>query len=307
MDNNPRKAIVIVGPTASGKTSIAVNLAKQIDGEVVSADSRQVYRYMDIGTAKPAAEEMDGIPHYGFDIVDPDEWYSAGRFANEAREWIADIFDRDKTPIIAGGSGLYIQALVDGFFEGDIKDPDVRENLEHRLEKEGLTALYDELKKIDPAYSEKTLPNDRQRILRALEVSTVAGVPFSQFHERKHNKAKFETTWFGLEWSREILYERINQRVDIMLNHGLLAEVKDLLDRGYRDTNALKSVGYEEIISFLDGNLTSIEEASDLVKQNTRHYAKRQWTWFRRDQRINWIDCESLNLLQVTDIMIKHM
>lgn len=288
--SNTEPVIVIVGPTASGKTNVAVELALRVDGEIVSADSRQIYRYMDIATATPSLAERRDIPHYGFDIVDPDVRFSAGRFAALARDWIDEIRTRGKTAIVAGGSGLYLQALIDGFFTGDdIKDEAVRRDLERRADQFGLDALHEELQQLDPVYAEKTLPGDRQRILRALEVFHASGVRFSELHERERSEAPWPVRWFGLEHDRDTLYERINLRAQRMLDMGLLAEVRDLVDRGYKDAYSMKSVGYEEALAYLNGEISSIEEMIELIQRNTRHYAKRQLTWFRRNDRIDWL------------------
>ncbi len=285
--------LILAGPTASGKTSVAVEWAKRHDAEVVNADSRQVYRYLDIGVAKPSAGEMQDVPHHGFDVADPDEAYSAGRYAEEARQWIAGIQRRGKRAIVVGGSGMYLQALVDGFFEGDdIKDADVRARLERRLAREGLYALWEELQRVDPDYGAKTLPEDRQRILRALEVFHAGGTPFSHLHGRQRDEAPFECEWYGLEWPRDTLYRRINRRVEEMLDRGLIAEVRGLLDRGYRDVNAMKSVGYEEVVAYFENRLPDLEAVKEEIRKNTRRYAKRQLTWFRRNSRITWLEAE---------------
>lgn len=308
MKNSTPTVLVLVGPTASGKTALAVELAKRLEGEVVSADSRQIYRYLDIGTAKPSLAERAGVPHHGFDVVDPDVAYSAGRFASDARKWISDIHTRGHHALVAGGSGLYLQALVDGFFGGDdIKDEELRGQLELRAENEGLDSLYDELKRLDPVYSTKTLPGDRQRILRALEVIHVSGEPFSTLHQRQRDEAPFKAIWFGLNWERDTLYRRIDQRVDLMLDHGLVAEVKGLLDRGYRNANALKSVGYAEMIDFFEGRIATLEEAVEQIKQNSRHYAKRQLTWFRRNDRIRWLGAEGRRVNELVDEVLTRL
>ncbi len=287
---NPSPIPIIVGPTASGKSALAVALARRLGGEVISADSRQLYRFMDVGTAKPTREEREGVPHHGFDLVAPDEEYSAGRFAREARGWIKGIQERGHQPIVAGGSGLYLEALVDGFFAGeDGKDPDLRKELERREGTEGLARLYEELEQRDPAYAAKTLPGDRQRILRALEVAITTGKPFSSLHDRQRDGLDQPVRWYGLDWPREVLYERIDRRVDEMLDRGLVAEVRGLLDRGYSGTNAMKSVGYAEIVDWLEGRVETLAEAAETIRRNTRHYAKRQLTWFRRNDRITWL------------------
>lgn len=300
--------LLIVGPTASGKTALAVELAGRLGGEVVSADSRQVYRFMDVGTAKPTEEERGGIRHHGFDVADPAETYSAGRFAAEARRWIAEIQARGKRPVVAGGSGLYLQALVDGFFAGeDVKDEELRVELEERADREGLEGLYADLKRLDPAYAAKTLPGDRQRILRALEVTLASGEPFSSLHERERDEAPFASRWFGLDWPREVLYERIDRRVEQMLDRGLVREVRDLLDRGYHDANAMKSVGYDEIVALLEGNLPDLDTAVELIQRNTRRFAKRQLTWFRRDKRITWLDPTGLEPAALAEQVLQRI
>jgi tRNA dimethylallyltransferase len=288
---NPNPVIILVGPTASGKTSVAVELAKAVNGEIVSADSRQIYRYMDIATATPSMAERDGIPHFGFDIIDPDVKFSAGKFAAAAHDWINDIRSRGRVAIVAGGSGLYLQALVDGLFSGeDIKDEAVRLDLVERADRFGLDALYEELVTHDPVYAHKILPTDRQRIIRALEVAHASGGSFSDLHQRDRVEAPWPVRWFGLEHDRDTLYERINQRAKQMLDQGLLAEVRDLLDRGYGNSYVMKSVGYEEALAFLDGKISSVEEMVDQIQQNTRRYAKRQLTWFRPNERIEWLN-----------------
>jgi len=299
--------IIIAGPTASGKTAVSVELALKIDGEIISADSRQVYRFLDVGSAKPTISERKGVRHYGFDVVDPDVWYSAGRYANEARGWIKEIQARKKRIIIVGGSGLYLQALIDGFFSGSVSlragDPSCRQERLHyqSLEKKGLASLYDELQRVDPIYAEKTSRKDRQRILRALKTYYASGIPFSQLLTREREALPMPTLWFGLNWKRELLYKRIEKRVDEMFDRGLVSEVRSLLDRGYRETNALKSLGYVEVIVFLDGTISSFKDVRNLVIQNTRHFAKRQLTWFRKNQRIRWMDPANFTAEQIAE------
>lgn len=299
--------VLIVGPTASGKTALSLALAHRLNAEIVSADSRQVYRFMDIGTAKPLPSERREVPHWGLDVTDPDEWYSAGRYALEARGWIADIRERGKVAVVVGGSGLYLEALVEGLFAGDdFKDEAIRQSLEDRTETEGLDVLYKELKMADPVYASKIKSNDRQRILRALEVNIVSGKPFSSLHEQERTPANFYTLWFGLQHPRKKLYERIDGRVDEMLNRGLVREVRDLLDRGYRGANALKSVGYEEVIDWLENRLSSLDEVRKAIRKNTRRYAKRQLTWFRRYPQIEWLDGSMPADFLVDQIVLKY-
>lgn len=299
MEGHERKelfCIALVGPTASGKTEIAVRLAEKWNAEVISADSRQVYRFMDIGTAKPRREELRGIIHYGFDIIDPDQDYSAGAFAADARNWIETILAKRKNVIIAGGSGLYLQALIDGFSLPQLKDTEIRKRLEERERREGLDSLYRELNRVDPDYFAKTMPKDRQRILRALEVFLISGIPFSRLMQNERDALPYRVHWVAVEHSRKVLYNRIDRRVEMMFDRGLVEEVRSLLDRGYRQANALKSVGYREIISWVDGETTSLVDAKRQIKQNTRHYAKRQLTWFRHNPRISWLPPESVQL-----------
>ncbi len=283
----------IVGPTGIGKTFLSRLVAEKIDLEIISADSRQIYRYMDIGTAKPEAEFRQQVTHHFIDICDPDAYYSAGMFGKEARSTIEQVFKRGTIPMVVGGSGFYIKALVDGIFELDAKDEAIRQQLEEQLKSEGLPKLYQELQSVDPEYAAKISPNDRQRILRSLEVFLVTGKPFSYFHQQKPEPAVFKPVFWGLTMERQKLYQRINQRVDEMLKLGLIDEVKMLLDKGYSpDLNALNTVGYKEVIAYLKNQLT-FEEMVEQIKRNTRRYAKRQFTWFRADQRIHWFNVET--------------
>ncbi len=262
--------------------------------EIISADSRQIYRYMDIGTAKPDRSFRERVVHHFIDICNPDDYYSAGIFGKQARKIVDEIFSRGALPLVVGGSGFYIKALVDGIFESEVRDEQVRQQLDERVREQGLAALYARLQKVDPEYAAKISPNDRQRILRALEVYEVSGKPFSSFHRQKPEAADFEPVFWGLEMERTALYRRINQRVDEMLAKGLIDEVKSLLQRGYdASLNALNTVGYKEVIAYLQERL-SYEEMRELIKRNTRRYAKRQGTWFRADKRIQWYRVETI-------------
>ncbi len=280
----------IIGPTAAGKTYLSLCLAEQIELEIVSADSRQVYRYMDIGTAKAAKSVRSKIPHHFIDICNPDEYYSAGKFSQEARQTIDDIQARNKIPVAAGGSGLYIRALIDGFFEGDLKDKDIRKNLDDELAQNGLENLYKQLQVYDPEYAQKISVNDTQRILRSLEVYKITGIPFSEWIKQESEAAGFQPLMIGLRMEREQLYKRINERVDEMLSAGLLDEVSGLQKMGYSpELNALNTVGYKEVFLYFD-NKISCAEMTELIKRNSRRYAKRQMTWFKKDARIIWHD-----------------
>jgi tRNA dimethylallyltransferase len=282
------KVHLIVGPTAVGKTALSLLIAEKRAVEIISADSRQIYRYMDIGTAKVSPEVRRQIPHHFIDICLPDEYYSAGMFGKQARQTVEEIVRRGKIPLVVGGSGFYIRALVDGIFELDARDAAVRQQLEARLSEEGLASLYAELQKADPAYAAKISHNDRQRILRSLEVFYVTGKPFSFWHEQKPEPAPFETVFWGLTAERTTLYRRINERVLRMLQEGLEEEVRGLLEMGYSpELNALNTVGYKEMIDYLNGKI-SRETMIERIQRNSRRYAKRQLTWFRAESRVHW-------------------
>jgi tRNA dimethylallyltransferase len=280
--------LCIVGPTASGKSSLALLVAKSLDGEIISADSRQVYRYLDIGTAKPTKAQRRQVKHHFVDLLDPDEAFSAGEFGKRGRETIDDIFRRKKVPIVVGGSGLYVKSLIDGFFEGPSADNDVRRQLYERLEDEGAEALLTELRELDAVSAARMLASNTRRIVRALEVYELTGIPLSKLQDQRI-RIDFTPLMFGLQWDRKVLYDRINERVETMLQDGLLDEVRNVLARGYSEaTNSLQTVGYQEAISHLQGKI-DYETMIELIKRNTRRFAKRQLTWFRGDQRIQWL------------------
>lgn len=280
--------IVVAGPTASGKTDLAIDIANTIGGEIVSADSMQIYKYMDIGTAKPTKEERERCPHYLIDFVDPRVEFSVADYVGVAHTRIADIVSRGKIPVMCGGTGLYINSVIDdvefGEFENDYK---LREELRTLAENEGGEKLIEILREFDPVSAERLHPNNLKRVIRAIEFFKISGVPISEHQEEtKKKESRYEPVMFLIDRPREELYERINSRVDLMVKAGLIDEVKFLLDKGYtRDLNSMQGIGYKEIIAYLMGEVT-LDEALDAVKQNSRHYAKRQLTWFRRDERI---------------------
>ena len=296
--------LVIVGPTASGKTAVGIELAQRINGEIISADARQIYRFMDIGTAKPTAEERSAARHHLIDFINPDEDYSAGQFAEDASAVIGDILCRGKMPILVGGAGLYIRALFDGFSPM----PKIPAEIRARLKEEGresLPELYNRLCEVDPEWAAKIQATDTQRILRGLEVFEASGKPLSE-HQKVPPAPPIRHTasYFGLHWEREALYERINARACRMLENGLIEEAASLRDRGYTPAlNALNAFGYREIFQYLDGKTTLDRALADL-QQGTRRYAKRQMTFFRRDKRIQWVDGSDVD---VADAILQNL
>lgn len=285
-----KKVALIVGPTAIGKTDLSLELAKQLAIEIVSADSRQVYRGMNIGTAKPSPDELAAVPHHFVNHKNPDEYYSAGQFGKEARVCVEEIFARNKQPVIVGGSGLYIRGLVDGFFDPPVADEKIKAKLQAELTEKGLVKLYKRLVKLDHAAAKQLKATDKQRILRALEVNMITGKPWSEFLKKKPTAADFHPVFFGLTLDRTQLYQRIEKRVDGMIASGLVDEVQQLQKAGYgADLNALRTVGYQEVFQYLENQIDESAMVS-LIKQKSRNYAKRQLTWFRKDTRITWRD-----------------
>ncbi len=295
---------IIVGPTAVGKTALSVLLAKKMDAEIVSADSRQIFKYLDIGTAKVSADIQREIPHHFIDILTPDQYYSAGMFGKEARIKLSEIQARQKWAVVVGGSGLYINALVDGIFELDKKDRDLQQRLRNRLEHEGFDVLFDELRDADPEYAAKLNRNDKQRMLRGIEVFLQTGRNLTEWRNQSTTPADFKAIYFGLEMKREDLNARINQRVDEMFSAGLVEEVKKIIELGYhKDLNALNTVGYKEVFAYLESTI-SFDEMKELIKRNSRRYAKRQMTWFRSNEKIRWFQVENENDLESIGIQI---
>ncbi|KAA8482205.1 tRNA dimethylallyltransferase [Arcticibacter tournemirensis] len=284
-DQSNKKLIVIAGPTAIGKTELAIRVALHFKTEVLSADSRQFYREMSIGTAKPSLEELRAVKHHFIDSLSITENYSAGDFEDQGLNILADIFSKNDYAVLAGGSGLFIKAITEGFDELPKADAEVRNKLNQILAEQGIGVLQQQLKELDPEYYRQADIHNPQRIIRALEVSLSTGKPFSSLHLKKKRERPFSVVKIGLNADRDLLYQRINHRVDLMVEAGLIDEVKQLLP--YRHLNALNTVGYSEIFSYLDGEI-SLQEALDAIKQNTRRFAKRQLTWFRKDPDIKW-------------------
>jgi len=287
--------LVIVGATATGKTSVAIKLAKKISGEIISADSRQIYKYLTVGTAKPQGYD---IPYHLVDFLEPKEKFSAGEFVRLAEEFIEKIAARGKQPIIVGGTGLYIKTLIDGIVRLPSADEKLRQKLHKLVETRGKKHLHMLLKKFDPASAEKIHPNNTVRIIRALEVYYLTGKPISHWHKIHSchsepavagEESRFQFKIFGLEWQRDVLYERINNRVNWMLDNGMIEETRKLIKKGYqKDCPALQSLGYKWVLDYLE-NKIDYNKMQQLIMRDTRHYAKRQRTWFKKDKRINWI------------------
>ena len=276
------KLIAVVGPTASGKTAYAINLAKQIGGEIISADSRLVYKGFNIGTAKPSVEEQDGIPHYMIDIVEPEYNYTAGLYKQEAEKHIDDILKRGKTPIITGGTGLYIDILLKNFDLPKI-EPDI--NLRKELSNLEKEELYNMLISLDSGAQNIINKNDKRKIIRSIEIIKSTGKTLN--NARGISDSKYDIEWIGKNFERKVLYERIDKRVDMMISSGLVDETKYLLKKHGRIQNLVGTIGYREMIGYVDGKM-SLDDSINLLKQNTRRYAKRQLTWFRRNEAIEW-------------------
>ena len=276
------RVIAVVGATASGKTSYAIELAKKINGEIISADSRLVYKGMDIGTAKPTIDEMQEIPHYMIDVVEPEYNYSVGLYVKEAQKHITDIISRGKVPIVVGGTGLYFRVLLENYDLPDVK-PDYE--LRKELSSYSYEELLEMLTKLDEKAANSVEKNDKKKLIRYIEIIKLAGKPLDLVRGVKEKE--FNVEWVGLNFPREILYDRINKRVDLMIEQGLIDETKKLLQKHGRISNITDTIGYREVLSYLDGEL-SLDDAKDKLKQNTRNYAKRQLTWFRKNEQINW-------------------
>ena len=289
--NKKQKVIVICGPTASGKTALSIELAKKINGEIVSADSMQIYKDMDIGTAKPTKEEMEGIQHYLLDFVSPEERYSVAQFKQDAKKAIKEIINKGKTPIVVGGTGLYVDSLIYEIEYNDIKlDEEYRKKLEKMAEEQGLEELYKKALEIDQEAMKKISPNDKKRIMRVLEIYHSTGkTKTEQEKESRKNPVEYDYRVYAINWDREILYQRINKRVDIMIEQGLIEEVKEILNKYDKFPTAMQGLGYKEVVDYLNGIYTK-EEMIEKIKLETRRYAKRQLTWFRKNKQTIWLD-----------------
>lgn len=288
------KVIVLCGPTASGKTALSIELAKRINGEIVSCDSMQIYKEMDIGTAKPTIEEMQGIKHYLIDFISPDERYSVADYKKDAKIAIKEILKKGKVPIIVGGTGLYVDSLIYEIEYPNIEfNEEYRQELEEVAEQEGLEKLYQKAKEIDPEAIQKISKNDKKRILRILEIYHATGKnKTEQEKESRKKEVEYDYKVYALNWDREKLYERINKRVDIMIEQGLVDEVRWIYHKYNKFPTAMQGLGYKEVVEYLNEEISK-EEMIEKIKQETRRYAKRQLTWFRKNKQTIWIDAQN--------------
>ncbi len=287
-----RIVVVIVGPTCSGKTELSLKLADKLDTEIISADSRQIFKYLTIGTAKPSEGELKKVKHHFVDFLNPDEYFSAAIFERQALEIMEHLTGSKKIPIIAGGSGLYIRAVIDGIIDRGKLNAPLRNQLLKERQSFGNEFIYNKLKSIDPKAAATMLPQNWKRVIRAIEVFTETGKSIVDIQKEHSRKSNFQFFQFGLSWQRDILYKRIEKRVDEMIRRNLVGEVRNILRMGFSpQLNSLNTVGYKEIIAYLNGEYP-LERAVELIKRNTRRFAKRQLTWFRKDPRIDWIDMD---------------
>lgn len=302
-----KKILIILGPTAVGKSRLAIELAKKLNGEIISADSMQVYFGMDIGTAKPSKEELEEVSHHLINIMPPDKPWSVSDFVNNAKSLIVEIAKNGKLPIVVGGTGLYLNALIEGYTFPEIKkDIQVRLKLEHEVKAFGSLHLYERLKKIDPESAKNIHYNDTKRIIRALEVYELTGHPMSQLKSKDEESLEFKPVIIGLDLDRHELYKKIEARIDEMLAKGLIDEVRALIKEGYDPKlTSMQAIGYKEVAEHLHGKYT-YDELVNILKQNTRNFAKRQMTWFRRFKYVNWFDVEKLKLGDIIDLLKKE-
>ncbi|WHY79463.1 tRNA (adenosine(37)-N6)-dimethylallyltransferase MiaA [Neobacillus sp. WH10] len=304
--DSKQKLLVIIGPTAVGKTKLSIEMAKLYNGEIISGDSMQIYRGMDIGTAKITMNEMEGIPHYLIDIKEPSENFSVAEFQHLVRERISEIAKKGKLPIIVGGTGLYIQSVIYDYQFSDVPgDESFRLKLEERAKEIGNETLYKELIAVDKESAAQIHPNNVRRVIRALEIYHLTGKTMKEFQSTQQRDLLYNTALVGLTMERENLYNRINTRVDLMMNEGLLAEVENLYQQGLRDCQSIQAIGYKEIYGYLDGRV-KLEEAVENLKQNSRRYAKRQLTWFRNKMDVQWFDMTDVNNFSKKIAEISH-
>lgn len=295
--------LTIAGPTAVGKTEFALTLAKEIHGEIISADSMQIYKEMNIGTAKPSAEELALVPHHLVDCIPPDQEFTVADFQTQAEALIPEICAKGAIPMLVGGTGLYFQAVTEGFIFPEMEtDWEFREQMHRLAENEGNQVVHDKLREVDPELADKLHPNDLRRVIRGIEVYRQTGKTTSYFQKRAAEQPpKYNTIKIGLMRDREELYQRINYRIDLMMEAGLVEEVQGLLEQGYSpDLISMQGLGYKEIVGYLQGQY-DLEEAVYLLKRDTRHFAKRQLTWFKRDQQIHWLNPAEMSTREMVD------
>jgi len=293
--------IILLGPTASGKTELSLQLAEELKTSIISADSRQCYKYLDIGTAKPIKEELDRVTHFNISNLELSDEDSAVKFHNRAVDWEKEILNDSTHILYVGGSTLHLTGLIQPFSEIPDSNPEHIEQLNVEIEENGIESLYEKLKEVDPDYIERIDGMNRQRIIRALDVWLQTGRPFSSFHHREEINLPENTIVFGLTHPREKLYERINKRVDTMIEEGFIDEVQSILDQGFsKELQSLQTVGYREVITYLDGDYTR-EQMIEKIKINTRRYGKRQLTWFRRWGFIKWLDASELSVEEMKE------
>jgi len=296
--------LVILGPTAVGKTEVALNLLGKIRGEIISADSRQIYKEMDIGTGKPSPAIRKKFPHHLVDIISPSQIFNAGEFKKQAEKIIKKLQRENKLPIVVGGCGLYIRALVDGLFVGPGADWNLRKKLKEEAKEKGNEALYEKLKKIDSETASRLHPNDQRRVIRALEVYCLSGKKISSY-QKEHPSFLSKTVIVGLRRKRDSLYKLINERVDEMVKEGLIEEVETLLKKGYdEDLPSMQGLGYRQIVGYIKGRYSK-EEAIRLIKRDTRRFSKRQLSWFKKDKRIIWLDIEDYSFNEAADKIVE--
>lgn len=283
-----KTVIAIVGPTAVGKTKLSIEIANAFNGEVISGDSMQVYKSMNIGTAKATDEEMQGIPHYMIDTKEPYESFSVAEYQQEVQTHIEEISSRQKLPILVGGSGLYVQAALYNYnFSEQKRDYELTKQLEKVITTEGITPLYNRLKEVDPEQAAKIHPNNHRRVIRALEIYETTGMTMSTYQREQEQQSPYHILFIGLAMDRPLLYNRINQRVDCMMEDGLLHEVKTLYEQGYENSQSMKAIGYKEFLPYFEGK-QSLDRSIELLKRNSRRYAKRQYTWFKNKMDMHW-------------------
>jgi tRNA dimethylallyltransferase len=299
--------IILLGPTAAGKTDLSIQLAEELGTSIISADSRQCYKHIDIGTAKPDSEELQRVKHFNISLLNLEEEDNAMDFQRRAENWQQQVLQDAEHVIFVGGSTLHIQSLIQPFNEMPEADQENITKLNERIENEGLESLYDMLKEIDPEYLKKMDGMNRQRIIRALDVWMQTGKPFSSFHRRGEIKPDENTIVFGLKWPRQKLYQRINSRVDQMIEKGLVEEVRSILKTGHsKDLQSLNTVGYQEIIKYIEGEW-SLDKAIEKIKTSTRRYAKRQMTWYKRWSFIHWLNADEMSTREMKDVILKKL